>query len=49
LISQLDEQTQAIQDAQETEDWVGLADILEYEFPEIFQSGQNLFERLLQK
>ncbi len=48
LISRLAEQTQAIQSAQEGEDWVGLADILEYEFPELFQDGRKLFERLLE-
>lgn len=47
LIDRLSEQTQAIQGAQESEDWVGLADILEYEFPELFQDGKQLFERLL--
>lgn len=47
LIERLSEQTQAIQFAQESEDWVGLADILEYEFPELFQDGKDLFERLL--
>lgn len=47
LIARLMEQTEAVQGAQEGEDWVGLADILEYEFPEILQDGRQLFERLL--
>lgn len=48
LISRLGEQTMAVQGAQEDEDWVGLADILEYEFPEILQDGKKFFERLLE-
>jgi hypothetical protein len=48
LIARLGEQTQAIQSAQEGEDWVGLADILEYEFPELFQDGSRLFKKILE-
>jgi hypothetical protein len=48
LIARLSEQTQAIQSAQEGEDWVGLADILEYEFPELFQDGSRLFKKILE-
>jgi len=47
LIQRLAEQTEAVTNAQENQDWVGLADILEYEFPELFQDGKRLFERLL--
>jgi hypothetical protein len=48
LIGRLHEQTSAVQQAQESEDWVGLADILEYEFPEILQDGKQLFDRFLE-
>jgi hypothetical protein len=47
LIARLNEQTGAIQGAQEGEDWVGLADILEYEFSELFEDGRSLFSKIL--
>ncbi len=48
LLERLATQTEAVQNAQESEDWVGLADILEYEFPELLQDGKKLFERFLE-
>lgn len=48
LLERLTTQTEAVQSAQESEDWVGLADILEYEFPELLQDGKKLFERFLE-
>ncbi len=35
-----------IRTAQETQDWVGLADVLEYEFPDLFQASSDLFRAL---
>ena len=46
IISRLTEQMDTIHAMQESEDWVGMADILEYEYPEIFQDGQKLFAQL---
>jgi len=37
----------AVKSAQESEDWVGVADILEYEFPEIFSDARKLIETIL--
>lgn len=34
---------------QAAEDWVGMADILEYEFPEIFSDGKRWFKKLMNK
>ena len=48
LMQRLAEQTSAVQASQEGEDWVGLADILEYEFPEILQDGSGLFHKILE-
>jgi hypothetical protein len=48
LLERLTTQTEAVQSAQESEDWVGLADILEYEFPELLHDGKKLFERFLE-
>jgi len=39
LVQRLGEQMSQVQIAQEAQDWVGLADILEYEFPEIHIRG----------
>lgn len=47
IITRLAEQTSGVQAAQEAEDWVGLADVLEYEFPEILEDGKHFFERIL--
>ncbi|GAB4268697.1 MAG: hypothetical protein Kow0029_04170 [Candidatus Rifleibacteriota bacterium] len=47
LITRLAEQTDGIRSSQESEDWVGLADLLEYEFPEILQDAKHLFKKLL--
>lgn len=47
LINRLVEQMTEIHDMQATEDWVGMADVLEYEFPEIFDDAGALFKRLL--
>lgn len=48
LISRIEEQMNSIHQMQESEDWVGMADVLEYEFPEIFSEGRNLFDKLLE-
>lgn len=47
LIARLSEQMSGIQKSQENEDWVEMADILEYEFPELFEDGRKLFEKIL--
>lgn len=46
-IDRLAEQMSAVQLAQEGEDWVGMADILEYEFPEILQDGKSFIKKVL--
>lgn len=46
-IDRLAGQMSAVQLAQEGEDWVGMADILEYEFPEILQDGKSFIKKVL--
>lgn len=48
LIQRIAEQMNSIHQMQEGEDWVGMADVLEYEFPEIFSDGRDLFHKLLE-
>jgi len=47
LLGRIGEQMAAVKSAQESEDWVGVADILEYEFPEIFSDARKLIETIL--
>jgi hypothetical protein len=47
LISKVKEQISAAEAAQESEDWVGVADIVEYEFCEIFNNGRNFIAKLM--
>lgn len=47
LIKTLTEHMGNIHKSQEGEDWVEMADILEYEFPELFEDGRKLFEKIL--
>lgn len=47
LVQRLVEQMGQAQIAQEAQDWVGLADILEYEFPEILQDSKVLIKNIL--
>ncbi len=49
LLARLEEHMGSIHKSQEGEDWVEMADILEYEFPELFEDGRRLFEKLLEK
>jgi len=49
LVDQLTVQMTELQKAQEHTDWVGLADILEYEIPEITKQGRNLFADLRER
>lgn len=49
LIARLEEQMTNVHKSQEGEDWVEMADILEYEFPELFEDGRKLFEKLVKK
>lgn len=48
-LSRLAEQMSSVQGAQEGEDWVGMADILEYEFPEILNDGKSFIKKVLEK
>lgn len=48
LIVRIAEQMNSIHGMQEAEDWVGMADVLEYEFPDIFSDGRDLFDKLLE-
>lgn len=47
LVQRLGEQMSQVQIAQEAQDWVGLADILEYEFPEILQDSRGFIKSIL--
>jgi len=47
LVQRLGEQMSQVQIAQEAQDWVGLADILEYEFPEILQDSKGFIKSIL--
>lgn len=46
LLDRLTTQMTALQKAHENNDWVGLADILEYELPEITSQARELFDEL---
>lgn len=46
LLDRLTTQMSALQKAHENNDWVGLADILEYELPEIISQARELFDEL---
>jgi len=46
LLDNLATQMAALQKMHENNDWVGLADVLEYELPEITAQGRTLFEDL---
>ena len=49
LISKVNEQISAAEVAQENEDWVGVADIVEYEFCEIFKHGRRFIASLMKE
>ncbi|MFZ2956824.1 MAG: hypothetical protein WA705_08045 [Candidatus Ozemobacteraceae bacterium] len=46
LLKRFTEHMAGLKNSQENKDWVGLADILEYEFPDLFKEGRQLFEEL---
>ncbi len=46
LLSQIETQTTALHAAQEQQDWVGVADILEYEIQERFREGAEMFRQM---
>lgn len=48
LMARLAEQMSGVRSAQESEDWVGMADILEYELPEIFNDGRGFIKQILE-
>lgn len=48
LLERMAEQMKNVKAAQEAEDWVGVADILEYEFPEIFADTRSLIKEILE-
>ncbi|MBP5468939.1 MAG: hypothetical protein J6Z11_06800, partial [Candidatus Riflebacteria bacterium] len=49
LISKVNEQIAAAEVAQENGDWVGVADIVEYEFCEIFKHGRRFIASLMKE
>lgn len=49
LIEGLKRQIEGLQTAQESQDWVGVADLLEYEFPDIFKQSRELFKKLTER
>ncbi|MBU1109283.1 MAG: hypothetical protein KKB51_21570 [Candidatus Riflebacteria bacterium] len=48
IVQRLIEQMNQIQLAQESQDWVGLADLLEYEYPEILQDSKGFIKSILE-
>lgn len=48
LMARFAEQMSAMQSAQESENWVGVADILEYEFSEVFNDGRGFIRIILE-
>jgi hypothetical protein len=46
ILQRLAEVMTTTKQAQEHQDWIGLADFLEYEMPEVFGPGRALFKRL---
>ena len=48
ILERMSEQMAGIQAAQESEDWVGVADILEYEFSDIFADVRGLIKKILE-
>lgn len=49
LIERLKKQISGLQTAQESQDWVGVADLLEYEFPDLFKESRTLFKHLTEQ
>ena len=47
VMARLSEQVNSLQTAQEAEDWVGMADALEYEFPDVLREGKVLVKKIL--
>jgi hypothetical protein len=43
-IAKLNEQMKLLQEAQENQDWVGAADLIEYELPELLNAGRDFFD-----
>lgn len=43
LVKALDEKMAMLKKSQEDQDWVGMADVLEYEFPDVVKEARNLF------
>ena len=48
LLVRISEQMSAVKSAQESEDWVLLADLLEYEYPEILADAKALIKQILE-
>lgn len=46
LLTRINEHLTTLRASQENQDWVGLADILEYEFPDLFKESLDLFQTL---
>ncbi|NLI78336.1 MAG: hypothetical protein GX442_18105 [Candidatus Riflebacteria bacterium] len=46
VLAKVREHLDLLRTSQETQDWVGLADALEYEFPGLFQASSDLFRAL---
>ena len=46
LLKRVSEQMGMLQSSQEDEDWVGLADCLEYEFPDLFQEIRDFLAEI---
>jgi len=48
LLERISEQMAAVKAAQESEDWVLLADLLEYEYPEILADARTLIKSIME-
>jgi len=48
LLGRVSEQMTAVKSAQESEDWVLLADLLEYEYPEILADAKALIKQIME-
>ncbi|OIP22517.1 hypothetical protein AUK22_10505 [bacterium CG2_30_54_10] len=46
LLERINQHIEGLRNSQENQDWVGLADILEYEFPDLFKESLEIFGKL---
>ncbi len=49
IFAKLEEQMKTLQTSQESQDWVAMADVLEYEFPEIFKVVREILNEVKER